>query len=77
MDATAGSLVKALPFIVPLFLLEVGLLVFALIDVVRRPHVRGNNKLVWILIIVFFSMIGPIVYLAVGRKEAVIDRDKD
>lgn len=77
MDTTTDSLFKALPFLVPLFLLEVGLLVFALVDVVRRPHVRGNNKLVWILIIVLFSMIGPIVYLAVGRKESVIDRDKD
>ena len=77
MRLDSSLLVSALPFLIPLFLLEMGLLVFALIDVIRRPNVRGNNKVVWILIIVLINVIGPIIYLAVGRKESAVDSDKD
>ncbi len=71
------SITSILPFMIPLILLELGLLVFALIDVVKRKHVTGNNKIVWILVIIIVNFIGPIVYLAVGRKEEVIDSDQD
>ncbi len=57
--------------LIPLALLELLLLVFALVDVIRREpaRVRGN-KLVWILIILFISTLGPICYFILGRKEA-------
>jgi hypothetical protein len=66
-----------LPFLIPLIILELGLLVFALVDLIRRKRVTGNNKIVWILVIVLINLIGPIIYLAVGRKEAPIDSDQD
>ena len=55
----------------PLILLELLLVVFALVDVVRRDprQVRGN-KTVWILVIILVGTIGPICYFIVGRKEA-------
>jgi hypothetical protein len=62
--------------LIPVFLLEVGLLVWALVDVIRRERVRGGNKVVWILVIVLVSTIGPIIYLIFGREEAPIDSDK-
>jgi hypothetical protein len=71
------SVLSILPFLVPLFLLEIGLLVFALIDIIRRKKVTGGSKIVWIVIIVLIEIIGPIIYLMVGRKEEIIDSDKD
>ncbi len=71
------SITSILPFLIPLILLEVGLLVFALVDVIRRKQVTGNNKIVWVLVIIFVNLIGPILYLAIGRKEEVIDSDQD
>jgi hypothetical protein len=62
--------------LIPVFLLEVGLLVWALVDVAKRERVRGGNKVVWILVIVLVNTIGPIVYLIFGREEAPIDSDK-
>jgi hypothetical protein len=32
--------------------------------------VRGGSKLMWGVIILFFSLFGPILYLVVGREEA-------
>ena len=54
----------------PLIVLEVGLLVFALVDLLRpERRVLGDSKLLWALVIVLITTIGPIVYLLVGRKE--------
>jgi uncharacterized membrane protein YozB (DUF420 family) len=64
-----------LPFLIPLFVLEVALMVIALVDLVKRERVRGNNKVVWALVIIFVSIIGPIVYLLLGRGEGTVDGD--
>lgn len=66
-----------LPFLIPAFILEVVLLVIALIDVVKREYVTGNNKVVWILVIVLINIIGPIIYLIFGRKEKPLDSDQN
>ena len=55
--------------IIPLAAIQLGLLGFALYDLVKRNRVRGGSKLVWGLVIVFVSIIGPILYLAIGREE--------
>jgi hypothetical protein len=62
--------------LIPVFLIEVGLLVWAVVDVARRERVRGGNKVVWILVIVLVNIIGPIIYLIFGREEAPVDSDK-
>ena len=64
-----NTLKELLPFLIPIFLLEIGLLVWAIIDVARREHVTGGNKLVWILVIVLINIIGPLIYLIFGRKD--------
>ena len=54
----------------PIVLIELGLLIFALHDLLKAERrVRGDNKLIWGLIIVFINLIGPILYLVAGREE--------
>ena len=56
--------------LLPLVLIELGLVVFSLVDLFRpERRVVGNNKLVWALIIVLVGTIGPIVYLLAGRNQ--------
>ena len=62
------TLNELLPFLVPVILLQIGLLVVALVDLVRRERTRGP-KWVWVLVIVFVNLIGPVVYLLFGREE--------
>jgi len=59
----------ALLLIMPLILIEVGLMVFALYDLVRRKRVKGGNKWLWGILIVLVNLIGPILYLVLGREE--------
>ena len=56
--------------LLPILLIQVGLMVFALWDITRPDRrVRGDSKLMWGLIVVVVGMLGPIIYLAVGRED--------
>ena len=55
--------------IIPLILVEIGLMAFALYDLVKRKRVKGGNKWVWGVIIVVVNLIGPILYFVIGREE--------
>lgn len=70
------NLAQLLPLLIPIMLLELGLLVWALLDIIRRERVTGGNKVIWILVIVLVSTIGPIVYFLFGRKEGTAEDDE-
>jgi Phospholipase_D-nuclease N-terminal len=56
--------------LLPLVIVELVLIVIALRDLLRpERRVRGESKLMWGLLIVFIGMLGPILYLAIGRQE--------
>jgi hypothetical protein len=56
---------------IPLVVIWAGLLIFALMDLVRpERRVAGGNKVVWALVIVLIGTIGPLAYLLAGRREA-------
>jgi hypothetical protein len=57
--------------VLPLVVIWAGLLVFALVDLVRpERRVAGGSKVVWALVIVLIGTIGPLVYLLAGRRDA-------
>ncbi len=59
---------RFIPFLIPVALLQLVLMVVALIDLLRRERTRGP-KWVWLLVILFVNLFGPIVYLIFGREE--------
>jgi len=54
--------------LIPLLLIQVGLIVWALVDLAKRERVKGGSKVVWVLVILLLEFIGPIFYLAWGRE---------
>jgi bacteriorhodopsin len=62
------ELMKYLPLIIPLILIQLALMIFALIDLARRQKTRGP-KWLWVLVIIFGELLGPIIYFLVGRPE--------
>lgn len=62
------QLLKLLPLLIPLFLIQLGLMIAALVDLIKREKTKGP-KWMWIIIVVFVNMIGPIVYFVVGRED--------
>ena len=63
---TAGELIA---IILPLAAIQLGLMIWAFVDLVKREQVKGGNKLVWALVILLVNLVGPIVYLVWGRNE--------
>ncbi len=60
--------------LVPLVVVQFGLLILAVVDLLRDDRrVRGGNKGVWAVIIVFVSLLGPILYFLVGREEGPVE----
>jgi hypothetical protein len=57
-----------IPFLIPVVVIQLGLMAFALVDLVRRERTKGP-KWVWALVIVFGELLGPIIYLIFGREE--------
>ncbi len=61
---------QLLLLITPILIVEIVLIVIALRDLLRpERQVRGDSKLLWGIVIVFISLLGPIIYLVAGRRE--------
>lgn len=60
------------PFQIIIFLI-ISLLAFvptviALIDILRNEFTQ-NNKIIWVLVVLFGNIIGVILYFIIGRKQ--------
>src|SRR6478736_5569644 len=61
---------QVIALVIPVILLQLGLLVAAIVDLLRDDRaVRGGNKGLWAVVIVFVNLIGPILYFLVGRVD--------
>ena len=46
------------------------LTIIALIDILKSEF-EGNNKIVWVLVVLFFNLIGSILYFAIGKDQKI------
>ncbi|MDW0108677.1 PLD nuclease N-terminal domain-containing protein [Sporosarcina aquimarina] len=69
MNTDIGLLMEYLPFIIPLALLQFGLAIFSVIHVIRHPHYRFGNQVMWLLIVLLIQFIGPLIYFVAGRGD--------
>ena len=51
-----------LALLLPVIILEFILAITALIHVIKHPNYRFGNKFIWILVVLFIQIIGPIFY---------------
>jgi hypothetical protein len=62
------------PFLIKVILISMLLAfiptVIALIDILKSKF-NQNDKLVWILVVLFFNLIGAIIYFTIGRKQKI------
>jgi hypothetical protein len=57
--------------LIPVLLIQLGLLVWGLYDLTRPGRkVKGDSKVLWALVMIFINILGPILYFLVGREEA-------
>lgn len=44
--------------------------IIALVDIIRSEF-TGNNKIIWVLIVIFFNIIGSILYFLMGKNQKI------
>ena len=62
-----GFLIIILLFSLAYFILWV----YCLVDVIRSDFKDQNMKLIWVIVILFGQVIGPLAYLALGKSTKV------
>ena len=65
---TLNDLMPYVPLIIPLVLIDLGLKIAALLDILKQPKLRGA-KWMWIVIAVGINLIGPILYFTLARED--------
>jgi len=55
--------------IAPLIGVQIILMIVALIDL-RKIHATNGPKILWVFIILFINLLGPVAYFIVGRKQS-------
>ncbi|MBC1792352.1 PLDc N-terminal domain-containing protein [Listeria booriae] len=59
---------NTIALLVPFIILYLILLVTALVDLIRHWNTR-QVPVIWLIVIIFVSTIGPIIYFIFGRKD--------
>ena len=61
---------EILPFLIPLIIAEVVLLIITLRHILTHNHYKRGNRLLWIIIVVVgMQFIGPILYFLLGKED--------
>ena len=68
LESIISEIIKLLPYFIPVIIIEYGLLIFALVQLFKN-EVKYMPKWGWALIIILINIIGPAVFLIMGRKK--------
>jgi len=53
-----------------ILLVTLAIPIIALVDILKSKF-EGNNKTVWVLVVLFLGLLGVILYYAIGRKQRI------
>jgi len=56
---------RLLPVLIPLLLVSLALTITAIVSIAKKPN-PWNEKILWLLIVVFLDVIGPVIYFVLG-----------
>lgn len=64
-----GDVKEMLPFLIPLIVVQLILMVIALVHIFRHDTYKRGNRVMWIIIVVAGELFGPIAYFIFGKEE--------
>lgn len=53
-----------------LLLLSIGLWINCLIDILKNKFAQ-NDKLIWVLVVIFIPLLGSLLYLFIGKNKKI------
>ncbi len=64
-----AQLFELLPYLLPLLAIQLTLAIIALVSVLKQTEYKIWNRTIWILIVIFVNIFGPIAYFVWGKKD--------
>lgn len=61
---------ELIKMLIPYFVVQYGFALYCIIDIIRKGT-DSLSKPVWIAIVFFSGIIGPVLYLLIGRRKDV------
>ncbi len=66
-----GEILEYIPFLIPLVLVQYGLLAYTLYHIFTHKNYKRGNRVTWVVIsIVLMNFVGPILYFLFGKEDA-------
>lgn len=53
-----------------LILIQVSLWIWAILHLIKNASLDNWSKVVWVIVIMCFPLLGPIIYLLFGKKKS-------
>ena len=70
MQVEFSQLTEFLPFLIPLIILEFGLLGYTLWHILTHKTYKRGNRALWLIVtIVGMNYVGPILYFILGKAD--------
>jgi len=66
--------IEVIKLFAPLIVIQLGLAIYCIVDIIRNGA-RNMNKIMWVSIVLFINMLGPILYLLFGKKRWQDDKN--
>ena len=63
------QLMDYLPFLIPLAVAELVLMVVALVHILKHDHYKMGNRVIWLIVSIVVGIIGPILYFTLGKAD--------
>lgn len=58
-----------LPFLIPLLVLQIGLMIATVVHVLTHNSYRIGNRAIWLVVGIVISIIGPVLYFTIGKGD--------
>ncbi|MDR2543461.1 MAG: PLD nuclease N-terminal domain-containing protein [Treponema sp.] len=63
------KLLEYLPFLIPLFVVQLGLMIASLVHIFRHNKYKMGNRPLWVAVCLLVNIIGPVLYFVIGRSD--------
>ena len=65
------QLMEFLPFLIPLVIVQFGLLGYTLYHILTHKNYKRGNRTLWLVVVlVLMNYVGPILYFLLGKEDA-------
>ncbi len=61
------TLFKMLPLLIPILIMDIALAAVAVVHILRHPHYRFGNKIMWLIVVMVLLLFGPVIYFIFGK----------